>query len=120
VREAKRSAAGVGELIGYARCSTVLQDLTAQREILTGLGVAEDRIYLDKGLTGTNRARPGPGPRRRALATPLVFPRRPLTSGSACLLQVSSVLRPDPMPWHHRSRRKAGPDGRVLDHQRGR
>ena len=26
----------MGELIGYARCSTVLQDLTAQREILTG------------------------------------------------------------------------------------
>lgn len=49
----------MGELIGYARCSTVLQDLTAQREILTGLGVAGDRIYLDKGLTGTNRARPG-------------------------------------------------------------
>ena len=49
----------MGELIGYARCSTVLQDLTAQREILTGLGVPEDRIYLDKGLTGTNRARPG-------------------------------------------------------------
>ena len=50
---------GVGELIGYARCSTVLQDLTAQTEILTGLGVAADRIYLDKGLTGTDRARPG-------------------------------------------------------------
>ena len=49
----------MGELIGYARCSTVLQDLTAQTEILTALGVAEDRIYLDKGLTGTNRARPG-------------------------------------------------------------
>ena len=49
----------MGELIGYARCSTVLQDLTAQREILTGLGVPEDRIYLDKGLTGTSRARPG-------------------------------------------------------------
>ena len=49
----------MGELIGYARCSTVLQDLTAQREILTGLGVAADRIYLDKGLTGTSRARPG-------------------------------------------------------------
>jgi DNA invertase Pin-like site-specific DNA recombinase len=49
----------VGELIGYARCSTVLQDLTAQREALTALGVAEGRIYLDKGLTGTNRARPG-------------------------------------------------------------
>lgn len=49
----------MGELIGYARCSTVAQDLTAQREILVGLGVADDRIYLDKGLTGTNRSRPG-------------------------------------------------------------
>ena len=49
----------MGELIGYARCSTVLQDLTAQTEILTGLGVTDDRIYLDKGLTGTDRARPG-------------------------------------------------------------
>ncbi len=49
----------MGELIGYARCSTVLQDLTAQREALAALGVPEDRIYLDKGLTGTNRARPG-------------------------------------------------------------
>ena len=36
-------AAGVGELIGYARCSTVLQDLTAQGEILTGLGVPAPR-----------------------------------------------------------------------------
>jgi DNA invertase Pin-like site-specific DNA recombinase len=49
----------VGELIGYARCSIVLQDLTAQREALAALGVQADRIYLDKGLTGTNRARPG-------------------------------------------------------------
>ncbi len=46
-------------LIGYARCSTDTQDLTAQREILLGLGVADDRIYLDRGLTGTNRRRPG-------------------------------------------------------------
>jgi DNA invertase Pin-like site-specific DNA recombinase len=49
----------VGELIGYARCSTILQDLTAQRDALTALGVPGERIYLDKGLTGTNRARPG-------------------------------------------------------------
>jgi DNA invertase Pin-like site-specific DNA recombinase len=49
----------VGELIGYARCSTILQDLTAQREALTALGVPDERIYLDKGLTGTSRARPG-------------------------------------------------------------
>jgi hypothetical protein len=46
-------------LIGYARCSTDAQDLTAQRHALAGLGVAADRIYLDKGLTGTNRRRPG-------------------------------------------------------------
>jgi DNA invertase Pin-like site-specific DNA recombinase len=46
-------------LVGYARCSTDEQDLTAQRQILLGLGVAEDRIYLDHGLTGTNRQRPG-------------------------------------------------------------
>ena len=46
-------------LIGYARCSTDNQDLTAQRQALAELGVAPDRIYMDKGLTGTNRARPG-------------------------------------------------------------
>ena len=57
--EAKRFAARMGELIGYARCSTVLQDLTAQRQALASLGVPDDRIYLDKGLTGTSRARPG-------------------------------------------------------------
>lgn len=45
--------------IGYARCSTDKQDLTAQRQALCDLGVAEDRIYTDHGLTGTNRARPG-------------------------------------------------------------
>src|SRR5215475_5512811 len=49
----------MGELVGYARCSTVLQDLTAQRGVLAALGVPDDRIYLDKGLTGTNRRRPG-------------------------------------------------------------
>lgn len=48
-----------GILIGYARCSTEKQDLTAQRQILRGLGVAEERVYLDHGLTGRNRSRPG-------------------------------------------------------------
>ncbi len=46
-------------LIGYARCSTDEQDLTAQRETLASLGVEQERIYLDHGLTGTNRDRPG-------------------------------------------------------------
>jgi DNA invertase Pin-like site-specific DNA recombinase len=44
--------------VGYARCSTDKQDLTAQRTALTALGVTEDRIYLDHGFTGTNRERP--------------------------------------------------------------
>jgi DNA invertase Pin-like site-specific DNA recombinase len=48
-----------GIAIGYARCSTDKQDLTAQREALIRLGVEEMRIYTDHGLTGTNRARPG-------------------------------------------------------------
>jgi len=48
-----------GILIGYARCSTERQDLTAQRRILSELGVADDRVYLDHGLTGRNRSRPG-------------------------------------------------------------
>jgi len=45
--------------IGYTRCSTDKQDLAAQRAILINLNVAEDRIYADHGLTGTNRLRPG-------------------------------------------------------------
>jgi len=48
-----------GTLIGYARCSIDEQDLTAQRNALEALGVAAERIYLDHGLTGTNRKRPG-------------------------------------------------------------
>ena len=46
-------------LIGYARCSTNRQDLQAQRQGLVELGVAPQRIYMDKGLAGTNRGRPG-------------------------------------------------------------
>ena len=49
-------------LIGYARCSTDRQDPAAQRQALLELGVAEDRIYTDHGLTGTTRARPGLDP----------------------------------------------------------
>jgi DNA invertase Pin-like site-specific DNA recombinase len=46
-------------LVGYARCSTEQQDLTAQREGLLALGVDPGRVYVDHGLTGTNRERPG-------------------------------------------------------------
>lgn len=50
---------GVTLKIGYARVSTDDQDLTAQRDALAALDVAPDRIYVDHGLTGTNRDRPG-------------------------------------------------------------
>ena len=48
-------------MVGYARCSTDQQDLTAQRVALARLGVGEARTYVDHGLTGTNRKRPGLG-----------------------------------------------------------
>jgi DNA invertase Pin-like site-specific DNA recombinase len=53
------SSRPAGILIGYARCSTDTQDLTAQRRILSELGVEDERVYLDHGLTGRNRSRPG-------------------------------------------------------------
>src|ERR1700737_997577 len=54
-----------GLSIGYARVSPEAQGLPAQREALAVLGVAPDRVYVDHGLTGTNRERPG---LRQALA----------------------------------------------------
>lgn len=45
--------------VGYARVSTDGQDLIAQRDGLQALGVPAPRIYVDLGLTGTNRDRPG-------------------------------------------------------------
>lgn len=46
-------------LVGYARVSTEQQDLTVQRDALSALGITPDRIYVDHGLTGTDRNRPG-------------------------------------------------------------
>ena len=46
-------------LVGYARVSTEQQDLTAQPNSLAALGVGDDRIYVNHGLTGTNRDRLG-------------------------------------------------------------
>ncbi len=58
-RPPKRRGAISALLVGYGRCSTEQQDLTAQRDALLSLGVEAERIYVDHGLTGTNRERPG-------------------------------------------------------------
>jgi len=42
-------------LAGHAPCSTDQQDPTAQSDALTGLYVESDRMYVDHGLSGTNR-----------------------------------------------------------------
>jgi len=48
-----------GWTLGYARVSTDSQDLTAQTDALVALGVPTDRVFTDKGMTGTKRDRPG-------------------------------------------------------------
>ncbi|PPH95878.1 hypothetical protein C5C95_15285 [Rathayibacter sp. AY1B7] len=48
----------MAELIGYARVSTDKQDAQAQRDALLAAGVPAERIYVDAGLTGSNRERP--------------------------------------------------------------
>jgi len=48
-----------GILVGYARCSTDEQDLSAQIDQLVSLGVDRERVYVDQGITGTHRERPG-------------------------------------------------------------
>jgi len=75
-------------LVGYCRCSTDAQDLTAQRQRLRELGVTEDRIYLDHGLTGTNRARPGLDQALAALREDdnLVVPKERLARTTAAAL----------------------------------
>ena len=42
-------------LIGYARCLTDAQDLTAQHNALTTFGVKANRIYVDHGLLARRR-----------------------------------------------------------------
>lgn len=51
--------------VGYARVSTIEQDVSAQRDALVRLGVDEAGIFVDHGITGANRARPACGRRLR-------------------------------------------------------
>lgn len=52
--------------IGYARVSIDPRDLAAQQDALAELGVDRGRVYVDIGLVGADRERPG---LRDALAT---------------------------------------------------
>jgi DNA invertase Pin-like site-specific DNA recombinase len=121
----------MGEFIGYARCSTVLQDLTAQREILISLGVPTDRIYLDKGLT--SRARPGLDQALAAVRAgdTLVVPRLdrlaravpdargpPRRAGQNC--KVSQIRAPRGPAYGGAHARVHGPDLRPPRHPRHR
>lgn len=44
---------------GYARCSTVGQDVEHQIDQLVARGVDRDRIFTDKGVSGRKAVRPG-------------------------------------------------------------
>lgn len=44
--------------IGYGRVSTAEQNVETQREGLIALGVAPDKIHLDRGVSGRRRVRP--------------------------------------------------------------
>jgi Resolvase, N terminal domain len=63
-------------LIGYARCSTDAQDLTAQRDRLRELGVAAERIYLDHGLAAARFLGPATGAGLGCLAGRAIPARR--------------------------------------------
>lgn len=77
-------------LIGYARVSTTHQDLTAQHDGPHKLGVDDMNIYVDHGLTGRDRERPGlkESSRRSARGRPAggheARPPCPLHPGLAC------------------------------------
>lgn len=46
-------------IVGYARVSTIAQDVETRRLALLELGVAPDRMYTDEGFTGKNLERSG-------------------------------------------------------------
>lgn len=50
---------GAPRLVGYARASTNQQDLSSQQVGLKVLGISDDLVYVDDGLTRRNHERFG-------------------------------------------------------------
>jgi DNA invertase Pin-like site-specific DNA recombinase len=58
ISEGFAANSGVAAVVGYARCSADPADRHAQRQALLRLGIAPERIFLDRGLVGPDRGRP--------------------------------------------------------------
>jgi DNA invertase Pin-like site-specific DNA recombinase len=56
---AGETVVGVATILGYARVSTIGQDLNAQLTVLAAAGVTDERIYIDKLSGAANTVRPG-------------------------------------------------------------
>src|SRR5215218_3799184 len=97
-------------LIGYARCSTDKQDLAAQQAALEKLGVAPERIYTDRGLTGTNRSRPGLDQALAAVRTGSGHLRRGPTHSYK---RRSTTLRPSSVKWNLKASQLKPSLGRI-------
>lgn len=105
--------------IGYARVSIDAHDLAAQQDALAELGVDRGRIYVDFGLVGADRERPG---LRAALAacrrgdTLVVTELHRLAHSVADACEISERLaeRGTFLNVGGRSFDVRGPDGRLI------
>lgn len=57
--EGNETVVDVTAILGYARVSTVGQDLDVQLAALSAAGVGADRVFTDKLSGSVNTARPG-------------------------------------------------------------
>jgi DNA invertase Pin-like site-specific DNA recombinase len=89
--------------------STDQQDLTAQREALAAVGISPERTYVDHGLTGTNRDRPG---LREALAACRAGDTLVVTNSTAWPARCAT---PAPSSRAHRRQVKISLGGAIHD-----
>jgi hypothetical protein len=101
----------------YARVSTNDQDLTAQRNALLALAVEERQAFVEHGLTGANRVRPGParsdGSPRAGDTVPDFLPRATSVRGLGATLRANPPreLRPPGSPRRPPPKTRSFPRG---------